>query len=326
MYRKRELFIMILVILWAGLISSIGQQSNPCMAVITEINGNALIREAGMSQYAKATWGTRLFKGDQVATDDKSEVKLLYADNNFIVLGPNSTITISGRQSDSTEPIGNVKRFKSAAIVNLSSLTLDKSEKKDIGALAGIRSVSLNPVIGLDKPFSTIINTDRPSFSWHTAQSFDKFTVNLYDSNGLVWSREVKQPGMQYPENEKGLQFGESYYWNVRGDYLIDTEKSTNHMFTLLPAEKSKEVSEYESAIRDSFREDPESSSLHSVLGAYYIDQGLLQDAISEFLIIAEQNPDASLPHEILGSLYSEAGEKDKAIEELHKALNLSNK
>jgi len=35
-------------------------------------------------------------------------------------------------------------------------------------------------------------------------------------------------------------------------------------------------------------------------------------------------NPDAPLPHEILGSLYSDVGNKDKAIEELQKALLLS--
>ncbi len=51
---------------------------------------------------------------------------------------------------------------------------------------------------------------------------------------------------------------------------------------------------------------------------------GLIQDAVKEFTIISAANPDSPLPHEILGSLYSEAGNKDKAIEELQKALALS--
>jgi tetratricopeptide (TPR) repeat protein len=54
------------------------------------------------------------------------------------------------------------------------------------------------------------------------------------------------------------------------------------------------------------------------------MNQGLLQDAVSEFIIISRINPDAPLPHEILGTLYSDAGNKDKAIEELQKALALS--
>jgi tetratricopeptide (TPR) repeat protein len=141
----------------------------------------------------------------------------------------------------------------------------------------------------------------------------------------MVWSRKVSELTMKYPESEKELQFGESYFWNVEGEYLVDTEKSANHMFTVLSLENSKEVADHESAIRNSFRENPESSTLHSLLAAYYIDQGLLQDAISEFRIISGINADAPLPHEILGSLYSEIGEKDKAIAELQKALTLAN-
>ena len=52
--------------------------------------------------------------------------------------------------------------------------------------------------------------------------------------------------------------------------------------------------------------------------------QGLLQDAINEFQVISKINTDAALPHEILGSLYSEVGDKDKAIDELQKALTLT--
>lgn len=324
MQPKRDLITLFLILFLSGPRLSYAQQSSECVAVITEINGKALLKEAGMSSFVKATWGTRLFKGDQVATDDKSEVKLLYADNNFIVLGPNSMITVSGKESDITEPIGEVKRVKSAAIVNLSSLTISRDERKDVGALAGVRSVSVTNAIEPDTPYSTVIKNDRPSFSWHTEQEFDKYTVNLYDSKGLVWSSKITGSTMKYPENEKALTSGESYYWNVEGEYLKDTERSASHKFTVISSEKYKEITAHESAIRSSFIKNPESSSLHSVLGAYYIDQGLIQDAISEFRIIAGINPDAPLPHEILGSLYSDIGEKDKAIEELQKALALS--
>jgi len=129
---------------------------------------------------------------------------------------------------------------------------------------------------------------------------------------------------LKYPENEKGLEYGESYFWNVEGEYLIDTDKSANHKFSVLSLEKSREVEENENKIRTTFKNDPGSSSLHSVLGGYYINKGLLQDAILEFLTIAKINTDAALPHEILGSLYSEVGDKDKAIDELQKALTLA--
>jgi len=323
---KTSLIFLLLIFSLSGIRLSIAQQSTQCLAVITEINGKALLKEAGMSQFAKAVWGARLFTGDQVATDDKSEIKLLFSDNSFIALGPNSMITISGPESRITEPAGEVKHISAAAILNLSSLTLKKMESKDAGALAGVRSITSGQAIELESPYNATIKTDHPTFSWFIKQPFDNYTVNLYNSKGLVWSKKVSELTMKYPDSEKGLEFGESYFWNVEGDYLIDTEKSANHKFTLLTTERSKEVVEQESLIRNSFREDPESSTLHSVLAAYYIDQGLIQDAINEFMVIAKINSDASLPHEILGSLYSEVGEKDKAIEELQKALTLTNK
>jgi hypothetical protein len=311
----------------SGLRISYAQEYGKRLAVITEINGEALIKQVGASGFTKASWGDHLSKGDQIATSDKSEVKLLFSDNNSIlILGPKSMITISGNESPVTQPIGNVKTISTASMINLSALNSVREEKKDVGALAGVRSVNPDQTIELTSPYNTLIKTDRPSFSWQTKKSFDKFTVNLYNSKGLVWSKKVTESSMEYPGNEKGLEFGASYFWNVEGEYLIDTDKSANHKFSLLPTEIIKKIGDNESIIRDTFKENPESSSLHSVLGAYYIDQGLLQDAINEFRVIAKINADAALPHEILGSLYSDVGEKDKAIEELQKALMLKNK
>lgn len=320
------LIIFSLLFLISGLRISYAQQSVKCLAVITEINGEALIKEVGMSAFNKASWGNQLFIGDQIATSDKSDVKLLFSDNRLIVLGPNSMITISGKETPLTQPLGNVKTISSASMINLSALTSGRDEKKDVGALAGVRSITFSQAIELATPFNTLIKTDRPSFSWQTKQPFDKFTVNLYNSKGLVWSKKVTGLSMEYPESENGLESGESYFWNVEGEYLIDTDKSANHKFSILPSEKLIEITNNESIIRDTFKDNPESSSLHSVLGAYYYDQGLLQDAINEFQVIAKININAALPHEILGSLYSDVGEKDKAIQELQKALMLKNK
>ncbi len=316
--------ILTILVLLFGLSSSLAQQSKQCIAVVTEINGEALVKEAGKSEFVKTCWGTQLLKGDQIKTLDKSEVKLLFSNNSFVSLGPNSTITISGKEPPATGTTGNVKNISSAMMVDLSALTFKREEKKDVGALAGLRAYDTEQAIELTSPYNTSIKTNRPDFSWLTKKSFDKYIVNLYNSKGLVWSRKVSESTIKYPENEKELDFGESYFWNVEGEALIDNDKSANHKFSVLSLEKSREVGEQEEAIRNTFKNEPESSSLHSVLGAYYINQGLLQDAINEFQTISKINIDATLPHEILGSLYTDVGNKDKAIEELQKALALA--
>ena len=323
MKSKTGLILLIFVFSWSGLRLTQAQQSEKCLAVITEINGEALLKKVNRSEFSKASWGNQLFQGDEIKTSDKSEVKLLFSNSNLISLGPNSMIKISGKDSPSTETAGNVRNISSATLVDLSAFALKKEDKNDQGALAGLRSVTMDQTIELTSPNNTLIKTDRPSFSWITKKSFDNYVVNLYNSKGLVWSIKVSENAMKYPENEKGLEFGESYFWNVEGEYLIDTDKSANHKFSVLSLEKSKEVEENEIAIRNIFKNDPGSSSLHSVMGAYYINTGLLQDAIIEFQIIAKLNIDAALPHELLGSLFSEVGNKDKAIDELQKALKL---
>ncbi|MGC1391228.1 MAG: hypothetical protein WA816_09335 [Bacteroidales bacterium] len=320
----KGLILLLFVFSLSGLRFSLVRQQAHCLAVITEINGEALLKKVNGSEYSKASWGTQLFQGDEIKTSEKSEVKLLFSNNNLISLGPNSVIRISGKEPPSNETTGNVRNLSSAAMIDLSALIPSREDKKDVGALAGLRSGNADQSIELTSPCNTLIKTDRPLFSWIAKKSFDNYVVNLYNSKGLVWSRKVSENILKYPENEKGLEFGESYFWNVEGEYLIDTDKSSNRRFTVLSPEKCKDVEENENTIRNTFKNDPGSSSMHSVLGAYYVNKGLLQDAIIEFQSIAKLNIDSALPHELLGSLYSETGDKDKAIEELQKALMLA--
>ena len=321
--RSAKKIVLCFSVLYLSLTLSIAQQSVPYLAIITEINGNALLKKAGKDIFEKAYWGTQLFKGDQVKTSEGTTVKLLYVDNTIVSLGPNHTLSISGDESYAAGTVEEVRKISSGTMVNLASLTTNRDNTKDVGSLAFLRSNKGSASIVLTSPANTLIKTDRPDFSWQSAESFEAFTVNLYNSNGLVWSKEVTENEMNYPENEKGLQFGETYFWNVEGEELIDNEKSANQSFSLLSPEMTREVETQEKLIRSSFIDDPEGSSLHLLLGAYYIDQGLLLDAINEFQMISTIHADSPLPHEILGSLYSDVGNKDKAIEELQKALLL---
>jgi tetratricopeptide (TPR) repeat protein len=323
MQSKKGWMLLFVICLFSGF-RLLKAQPSTCLAVITEINGEALLKKVNKSEFSKAVWGTKLFQGDEIKTSDNSGVKLLFSNNTLISLGPNSLIKISGEGTPGTERIGQVRNISSAALVDLSAFSFKKEDKKDVGALAGLRSVATDQSIELTSPYNTLIKTDRPSFSWIPKKSYDNYFVNLYNSKGLVWKKKVSENSMNYPENEKALDFGETYFWNVEGEYLIDTDKSANHKFSVLSPEKSKEVEENEKMIRDAFKNDPESSSLHSIMGAFYINKGLLQDAVDEFITISQINTNTALPHEILGSLYSEIGDKDKAIDELQKALTLA--
>lgn len=321
----------LVVLVWIFSLSvqkvSLAQQPADCIAVITEINGVVLVKKINKTEFLEAFWGMQLFQGDQVKTFDKSGVSLLFANSNLVKLDANSLIIVSGNESVATAQSKEVSRNISEAIMdNFSALAFRKDEEVEKGWMAGLRSGTETGgfTIKLTSPYNTLIKTDRPAFSWISGKSFDSYNLNLYNSKGLVWSREVSGHTLSYPDNEKELESGETYFWNVEGKDLIDTDKSSSCRFSVLSVDKSKEVEGQEAVIRNTFRDEPESSNVHSVLGAYYLNLGLLQDAIREFRIISAMNAASPLPHEILGAIYAEAGDKDMAIEELQKALELS--
>ncbi|MFH0841465.1 MAG: hypothetical protein V1903_02470 [Bacteroidota bacterium] len=321
-------FITVLIILIFFSLSDkiIAQQLDQCLAVITGINGNVQIKRGDNGMSVKACWGTQLFKGDQVKTTDNSETTITLSNSSFIKLGPNSTITISENETSATEKSGDVKKISSAAMIDLSAFTGKRNARPESGALAGLRSNNTEKTIELTSPLNTLIKTNRPSFSWTANKSFDNYFVNLYNSKGLVWKKKVPDSAMEYPENENYLEYGESYFWYVEGEGLLENEKSESFKFSVISDVKAKEVEHQVMMIRDAFKNEQDTSSLHSVMGAYFINHGLLQDAITEFQIISNLNSDTPVPHEILGSLYNSIGNKDSAIKELQKALELSRK
>jgi len=302
----------------------IAQQNAKCLAVITGINGDVLIKKVNETEFFKASWGAQLFNGDQVKTASNSEATLAFSNNSIVKLGTGSQITVSGDETSTVKTGGSVKNISTGTMMSLSAVLSKKEPLKDEGAMGDLRSVSGESLIDLYAPVNTLINTLRPSFSWSSKGSFSGYIVTLYSNKGEVWKKKVTGNQLNYPENEKDLESGVSYFWNVEGETVIDIEKSGNKKFSTLSPERKKEIAEQENNIRKAFMDEPESSSLHSLLGSYYLNQGLFQDALTEFQKVSEMNSDAPMPHEVLGSLYSSIGNKDKAIEELQKALTLS--
>lgn len=324
MLSKKVLLYLTALFACSTLSLSNAQQNSQCMAVITGIKGDVLIKKVKETEFFRTSWGAQLFNGDQVKTSANSEATIAFSNNSIVKLGMNSQMTVSGNETTSGNTGGSVKSISTGSMISLSELLSKKEPVKDEGAMGDLRSVNGENMIILASPVNTLINTLRPSFSWSAKGSFSSYNVTLYNNKGPVWKMKVTSDSFNYPENEKELEYGVSYFWNVEGEAMIDSEKSASRKFTILSLESSKEVAEQSNIIRNAFRDEPESSSFHSLLGSYYINQGLLQDALIEFQKVSEINTDAPMPHEVLGSLYSSTGNKDKAIEELQKALALS--
>ena len=306
----------LILLLWFPL-NLHAQLSGSALAVISDVKGDVTLSKAGSDESLKAVFGTQLAQGDQLETGKKASVTLLFTNGNLISLGPGSNITISGNQSGASRNIG------AGMAGNFSDLAMRQDQRGEMGVLMDLRSDETAQQILPLSPCNTMISTDRPTLSWESLKPADEFVVRLYNGEGLVWEKRTTATHLEFPEDESGLEFGASYFWNVEGEDLINSFRSLNQKFTVLNEEKIYEIKEEEKKLSGIFSDDPGNSSLHSLLGAYYAKAGLLEDAIRAFEQVRDANPDATLPHEILGGLYSDVGKKDLAIAELKKALML---
>lgn len=293
-------------------------QSNPSLAVISDVEGAVYLHKAGNDEPLKVVFGTRLVQGDRVETGKKASVSMLFSNGNLISLGPNSNITVSGNQT--ADPSRNIG---AGMVGNLSDLAMRQDNRGEMGVLMDLRSDETSQQIIPTSPCNTMISTNMPSLKWESKKPADEFVIRLYDGEGLVWEQRTTATSLEFPEDEAALNYGQSYFWNVEGQDLINSFRSLNQKFTILPEAKINEIKIEEKKLTEMFADNPESSSLYSLLGAYYAKTGLLEDAIKAFETVRDANPEATLPHEILGGLYSDVGKKDLAIAELQKALML---
>jgi hypothetical protein len=305
-----------ILILFPGQI--IAQNSGSYLATISDVRGTVLVNIAGNDEPMKAVFGTQLVQGDQLETSRKASVTMLFSNGNLISLGPNSSITISGNQSGSGS-----RNIGAGMAGNFSDLAMRQENKGEMGVLMDLRSDETSQQIIPLSPCNTMISTLKPRLQWESLKPADEFVVRIYNSQGLIWEHRTTATYLEFTEDEAGLEFGVSYFWNVEGEELIQSFRSLNQKFTILPEGKIKEIQKEEKNLLEVFKDDPENSSLHSLLGSYYAKYGLLENAITEFELVRDANPDATLPHEILGGLYSDIGKKDLAIAELQKALML---
>ena len=307
-------FILVLLILLP--FSGLSQNNGPALAVISDVKGSVALIQPQSDDSYKVVFGMQLAKGDRLETGRKASVSLLFSNGNLVSLGPNSSITISGNQS------GNSSMNIGAGMAgNFSDLAMRQDNKGEMGVLMDLRSDETSQQIIPLSPCNTMISTSTPGLKWDSRKPADEFVVRLYNGQGLVWEKRTTATSLTFPQDEADLEYGQSYFWNVEGEDLINSFRSLNQKFTILPEEKIKEIKEEEEKLLGMFTDDPGNSSLHSLLGAYYAKAGLFEDAISAFERVRDSNPEATLPHEILGGLYSDVGKKDLAIAELQKAL-----
>lgn len=314
----------LIVLLLAASSFLLSQTRGRPVALITEIRGEVLVEAAHSSEFKRAVWGTQLYAGDVVRTSEKASASLLLSNNSLIEVGPGSSLTVSETRTLAQGGSKRVSGISSEPLTNLSGLTMRSTGEGEVVALAGLRSIGSELEIVPTSPLRSKIRSLRPGFSWQTNVPAEKFEVQLFDKNGLVWSRETDKTTLEYPGGEEALRRGGSYYWRVAGVGSENAYSSQRIHFSVIAETSLAIVERQEKNLTELFSNDQASGSYDFLAGTLYQQHGLLEESIAKFEAVAHRYPDATTVYEVLGKLYRDVGLKDKSIAALLEALKLS--
>ena len=157
------------------------------------------------------------------------------------------------------------------------------------------------------EPVGTAVRDARPRFRWSAAQGVSGYTINVMEetSGALVVSEQLAPDATEWQPREP-LPSGELYQWEVQalrnGAVVANSPKppEPEARFQVLSEAKLAELEEAKRA----------SNGSHLVMAIANARAGLLDEALSEFRLLTEQNPEAELPQRLLEQLEAQRSPK----------------
>lgn len=283
-----------------------------------------MVKPVHHAEFKKAAWGTQLYAGDEVKTSNTGAASILMSNNSLIELGPGSSMTIAEGPGGSHKKFKTISGVDSENLIDLSGLTMRGTSGGELVALAGLRAAGPEQLLVQLSPRNSKIRSLRPTFSWQSSVQVEKFKLKLFDKNGLLWTKETDETTLEYPQNERPLGHGETYFWQIEGLGLVESYQSASVGFSVLSEKDLAVVENHERNLNELFSDDRTTTSYDFLTGTLYQQQGLVEESIARFEAVAQRYPDAPTVYEVLGKLYSDIGLKDRAIAVLQKALRLS--
>jgi len=296
---------------------SVFAQSNR-IALLTEVSGSVELARAGSNTFNVADWGSPLFEGDRIRTAAGAEAVVLFSNNNLTTVSAGNTFTVSGSSQ------GSGRSVSGSIISSDADLTLHRAGQGEIEVLGGLRNSGASSALGLTYPVNTRVMTSRPTFTWTAGDDFDMYTISLRSSTGVIWEAETDETTLDLPADVPALEAGQTYYWEVTGEAMLDEVSSGLMSFEVMDAASQTALDEGIASLEEMYVGEELGSAYYYLLGTLYAQHGAIGEAIGAFEWIAEHHPASGSVHRILGNLYAEAGMKDDAIRALKKAADLS--
>jgi len=216
--------------------SSHGEEGGNHLAVVAAIEGDGIKvkRFTQNDLESPAKMGMKLFDKDTVITPMSATCSLMFNTGDVVKVAANSRLTVNMRPRDA-------KSLTSISHKLAAAFFTENPDEDTLAAVGGVRAIDpLMPIVLFPKD-STIM-ADKPAFEWSEIPGALSYVVTLTDSDGNVFTQDVKGTKTDYPSAFPALKPGDSYFWQV--DVVLKETKRSSETSTFMVAtdEVTKEV------------------------------------------------------------------------------------
>ena len=322
MVRRHCFFIMCMIFLLALFVPpAVGADS---AAVISSLSGKVEVQRSGLDGMNTARLGDQLFENDIVFTRKGARVSLLSSDGSLMTLSPDSQMKISPIMEKKGG--GRVGLISKGLMKGLSGLFSSKKKRETRTIIAGIRKKAEEDKgrVKVLYPRNSMILTSNPSFRWRAEGGKEPFRISLTlkGMKGKLWSIQTGESKIAFPEGQKGLERGQTYFLRVESEK--DKTLYEEVFFRVLDEKKAQEIMDFEGKLKDLLKSNPDDGSPAFILAGFYKKQGLFHRALEMIELLEKSNPKERFILEEKQEILAKLGlwEDWKAVDQKLKGMN----
>jgi hypothetical protein len=255
------------------------------VALISSLSGKVEVQRAETGSTQEAGLGDQIFQDDFVLTHKDARASLLFSDGSLITVSPGSRMKLTAHEMTQR------KKDTLAASVSRSLLNGVKGlfsgdEKKEMPTfIAGIRKKveeEEKKSIQVLYPRNSMILTDRPHLQWESRGRGGEVMISLTlkGMGGKLWSLRTHHPQLPYPQDQKALDRGQTYFLRIEREDDITILDEV--FFMILDERKAREAGDYAREMEGLRKANPQDVTPFFILANYYRENGLLHEALEE--------------------------------------------
>lgn len=315
---SRVLLILILAsVAWYGGISEAAAQSVTPVALAASVSGDATFCKAGSNKWKRLYVLSELGAGDKIRIGSKSNARIyFYKDTHSEILNSPCTIAIT---ADSCK----LEKGEAACVKKVPPYKgIDSSQSIKVSNEQFGGFITKQVTVGVDilQPLGAIADK-QPSFQWKAVSGATAYKVSLLNEDGdEMWGQTTKDTNLPYPASNESLSFGQRYQVKVNALSDKTVIGKGECRFSIVTLEISEKLKDLKAEVNREIQQAPKDTAPYAVLLAFYMQNGLLEDALKMCSTLCQMDPENADVHYWMSQIYKLRGMEEKSKEELKKA------